>query len=538
MSRLLTATLKGSARERGRAHGERFKAEVRESGILDYYLGYCERLLNRPGIAKRLGISVVHELCARAQSDEARGLADGFCEATGLDRRAVGRALVMPDALNFLVGLHAAVRPAPAPALGCTSVAAWGPYTAHGRLLFARNLDFAGNGVWDKFPVLARHEPDHGLPYVAFTTAGGILDGITGVNAEGLTLALHQHLSWDVSLWGTRPVLDLGQETLRTCRTIEEAIELISNWPTTGGWTVVLTHWKSRQACAIERTARRCFVHFARDGWFVRANDYEEPALKGAEIEYTPWRGGSRARVARAQALLQANKGRLDAAAMASILRDHLDSERGVTRAFAQTIAGPSNMTSVVIDAEAGEVWAAEGPAPVCEGSYRRLKLWEDSAPGEELAVPTLLTEAQRAGYQRYMEALLAWERSRDEEAAAGRLGDATTADPHDPIYRYMRGFFCLRAGDARAAAEHFESGIQEPDLPHRTRAQRLWLARSLDALGRRDEALRHYAAVSAAEGAGRPLGAAAERGARAPYRLELAREVLPDLLFGDVYAY
>ncbi len=538
MSRLLTATFRGSAHQRGRAHGERFKAEVQQSGILDYYLGYCERLLSRPGIAKRLAISVVHELVARAQSDETRGLADGFCEATGLDRRAVGRALVMPDALNFLVGLHAAVRPAPTPALGCTSVAAWGAATSNGRMLFGRNLDFAGNGVWDRFPLLVRHEPQHGVPYAAFTTAGGIVDGITGVNMEGLTVALHQHLSWDVSLWGTRPVLDLGQEVLRTCRTIDEAIALISSWPTTAGWTVVLTHWKSRKACAIERTARRCFVRFASDGVFARANDYEEPSLKGAEIEYTPWRGGSRARQARALALLRQQKGWLDAVRIASILRDHLDPERGVTRAFAQTIAGPSNMTSVVIDAEAGEVWAAEGPAPVCEGAYRRFKLWEDSPAGEALPVPTLLSDAQQAGYQRYMEALLAWERSRDEEAAAGRLGEATTSDPTDPIYRYLRGFFCLRAGDARAAAEHFERGMGEPDLPHRSRAQRLWLARSLDSLGRRSDALKHYAAVAAAEGTGRPLGVAADRGSRVAYRPEQAKDVQPDFLFGDVYAY
>src|SRR5262245_38355146 len=131
MIRLQTATLTGDARARGRAHAEIFAEQIRANGILDFYMGYCGRMVGPSSLPARVGVDFVHSWCARGLSDEARGLAEGFCEAIGYDLRDVTKALVMPDALNFLVGLHGAIKSVPM--LGCTSLAAWGKYTPHGR---------------------------------------------------------------------------------------------------------------------------------------------------------------------------------------------------------------------------------------------------------------------------------------------------------------------------------------------------------------------------------------------------------------------
>ena len=211
----MVADFRGSDLERARQHGERFGEKVVQSGILDYYLSFCEQqLLARPSWFERLAVRAVHHMIARRHSPQASEMIKGFCAGSGMPAGRVARALAMPDALNFLSGSHYRRSSA-----GCTSVAVWGGCTEGGKFLYCRNLDFPGNGYWDRFPLVARHKPDRGVPYVSIGTAGTVLDGITGINEEGLSVALHQHMSTDVGLLsGNRPILDLAQHALQHCR--------------------------------------------------------------------------------------------------------------------------------------------------------------------------------------------------------------------------------------------------------------------------------------------------------------------------------
>ena len=49
---------------------------------------------------------------------------------------------------------------------------AWGDATVDGELLFARNFDFPGVGVWDAAPAFVACAPDGGQRYGFFTTRG------------------------------------------------------------------------------------------------------------------------------------------------------------------------------------------------------------------------------------------------------------------------------------------------------------------------------------------------------------------------------
>lgn len=527
-----TAVFKGSARGRGEQHGALFGQRTRASGIMDFYCDYVARQAGG-GVLGSAALGLLHAHFARRLSPQAKELIQGFSLASGLDAPRLSRATVMPDVMNFLIGLNGRLTAAP---LGCTSVAAWGDYTQDGRLLYGRNLDFPGNGLFDRAPLVSRHFPDSGMPYVTVGTAGSVVDGITGINEAGLTLALHQHINTNVAyLPSGRCVLDLGLEILQHAATIEEAEALACGWGLSSGWTLMLTHWKQKRAAAIEITPKRVVVIHSKERRFVRANTFADPALRAREIESPSFRESSRLRQSRAEALLDSHQGRVDASVMASILGDHVDAERGLVRAFTQTIAQAHNMTSVVFDPERGLLWLAEGTAPVCDSPYRKVELWTQGPAGETLPIRTdPLSSDQRRAVESYQKAVRAWELSHDAAAAMGALKDCARLDPADPGYLLMQGLFALKTGAAAAAAESFAAGSALPDITHRVQTQRFWRARALDLCGARARAVKLYEEVSRTA-VSVALRRAAVVGAGRPYA---SGEIRPDFFHLDTFGY
>lgn len=537
-SRLLVANFKGSAYERGKQHGELFGQHVKESGINSFYGSYCEEMLLGQPIPIKYLIRLFHRLCASRHSSQAQDLIRGFCEASGFNTQEVSRALVMPDVLNYLAGFTAKL--SRLPGFGCTSVAVWDGYSADNRFLYGRNLDFPGNGYWDCFPLIARHKPDKGIPYVSISSAGTIVDGITGINEEGLSLALHQHLTSDVGiLLGGRPILDLGLEVLQFAKTIEEAIAICSRWRVTSGWSLILTHWKKRECAALELTNSRLIVHRITDGKMVRTNDFWDPQLHRREINYMVFRESTRLRSQRAQDLVKENKGSINASKLASFLCDHWDPERKKTRSIGQTIAQPHNMTSVVFEPEKGIFWVADGEAPVFQGAYRKVFLWEDKVSEEALiGIKDERQSHQRDSYAKYLEAYGLWLETKDNQKIYEKLKEIVGIDQEEPIYRYMFGIFALKVGAMDEALQNLERGSGLPDIIHRSLAQRLWQARALDLLGRRSEAMAIYKEIIGKNPSSVRLKKAAEKGLCRAYKKKALTNITPDFLYGDVYRY
>src|SRR5205085_3662874 len=96
-----------------------------------------------------------------------------------------GRARIGPFANPLAPRARAAAAPA------CSTVVAWGDATEDGELLFARNFDFPGVGVWDAAPAFVVCAPDSGQRYGFFTTRGADTPVVTVVNEAGLVLAPH-----------------------------------------------------------------------------------------------------------------------------------------------------------------------------------------------------------------------------------------------------------------------------------------------------------------------------------------------------------
>ena len=466
-----------------------------------------------------------------------KDLVRGFSRGGGFREEEILRVATMPDVLNFLVGWGALITGAPT--LGCTSVAAWGDYTVDGKFLYARNLDFVGNGYWDKNPLVTRHKPDIGIPFTTIGSAGVMVDGITGINAEGLTVAIHEHYSTEVGFFaGGRPILDLALRVLQNARTVDEAVRLCASWPTISGWSLVVTQWKQRRACVIERTRRNMKVRYAHGERLVQTNDYADPLLNASELNHPGFRESSRLRPQRANEILRENKGAVDASLLAGLLNDRLDPDRARIRAFAQAIHQPNNLTCVIMEPENGILWVSAGEAPACEGPFLKVPMWEEKGPGETLSIPAdPLSPRRREAYTHYLMALKAWFDRRDSRAALLELEEAVTGDPEDPIYRQLYGQMALKVGETETALESFEIGAHLPDMRHRTHVQRLWQARSLDLLGRRPQATTIYESLTR-QNPVPPLHRAARKGMASAYQAAAIKDVMPDFFYGDVYAY
>lgn len=532
--RLLRAEFSGTERERARAHGELMRERIRETAMVPYYRSFCFRFVPPKARLQSAAVEVMHAGFARLLSHAARETTAGFAEAMGIGAEEARRSFVMPDVLNALAGLSRGKGRTP-PGLGCTSVAAWGPYTSDGRLLYGRNLDFCGVGVWDRYPLVARHRPKAGIPYVSVSSAGIVADGVTGLNEEGLSVALHQHCTSDVLILGrSRPILDLAAEVLRTCRTLEEAVALVARHPTTSGWTVALTSAKERRACAVERSAARWSRRDFADGLFVRANGYEDPALRRAEFPYPTLRASSEARTRKPKELLEAARGRVDAAALAGALSSRAGAAEEPV--YSQGVVQPNSLVSVVFDPERGEAWVGEDTAPVSGGRLRRISLWDDRQFDETLESP--VPGQRRLAELAYSRAYAGWEARGTPEASLGALDEAVSRAPKDAYMRVVRGFLRLRAGEPNAAAEDLATAAAFPDIPHRRASALLWLARAEDARGRRAEALAAYRGALEQRGEDARLNCAAERGLAEPYALACAASVLPDFNLGDTYSY
>src|SRR6202030_2185596 len=97
--------------------------------------------------------------------------------------------------------------------------------------------------------------------------------------------------------------------------------------------------------------------------------------------------------------------------------------------------------------------------APVCEGPYRRIPLWDDGATNETFSPADPLPERKRRAYGHYLSAYAAWAKNRDARAAASELESAVRGDEEDPIYRHMRGLTALMTGEFDTARDNFEGG-------------------------------------------------------------------------------
>jgi tetratricopeptide (TPR) repeat protein len=548
VSGLHVLRLKGSFYEMGRQHGELLRDQV-PRGPLPYYRTYVEKMLRNTGAGPLSPLAAaaiergVGRHVARALPDFARQSLDGLADGAGLSRRRLLEGSVMPDSLMWLaarsMSLH---RAGPARAhrlaleLGCSSAIAWGPATADGKLLHARNMDYHGVEVWPRTSTVAFHEPDGGQRYVSITAAGVPLGGITAMNEAGLTLTVHQHMFTDATTLGGTPIGVVGDRVMREAETLEQAQAILRSYRPIGCWTYLMTDGPNRDVLCWEENPR-LQAAFAPDpgaDTFGYANIYLDPELGATErnLYGSYWR----ANLGRQQKLRQRLEGRsrpLTPDDMAAILGDTGDPECRIRRPLSMLLT----VASVVFRPEDGVFWVATGEAPTCNNAFEPFDLRSlDHAPDQgrlQGGVPG--DGAAAAAFLDYRDAYVAYFEHRDLDRARQLMERVLTAQPDQPLYHALAGYLAVRAGDPLRARRAFDQALHlgHPDR-ERLAGFHLWRGRAADLTGDRGAAEADYRAALQGP-ADPPVERAARAGLRRPFSPRKARRVDVEFAYADV---
>ena len=550
----------GNDYEMGYQHGQLLRDAI-PRGPLPYFARYVEKLLSAGlvgsfgGPAARVVGTLLSATVGRRIDKRfpprIREAMNGLADGAGISRKEIRRAVTMPETYLWVGSAYKKIFRSPlaprygVPVLGCTSAIAWGSATAShvgGRMLHGRNFDYQGVGVWDREQAVVFHEPKDGQPYVSVAAAGVLLGGVTAMNASGLSLVVHQHIACtDFDLDGL-PVGVVGDEVMRSAKTLDDARRILDAHRPNGAWTYVITSAKENAAMAYEVTSDRRAVIEPRDlpanghtaskngGVFGYSNVYLHKDLQPTEVDFYPsyWRNNM-ARFHRANERLNESYGSIDGDVIASILGDI--GTDGACRF--SSISALTTVASVVFDAGRGLVYVATGRPPVSNRPYVAFDLNARAARTDmqRIVGGACIDEHARDAFDAYRDAFEAHFNHADVDIARRNVARARDLQPKQTIYAFVAGLLALAANDASAALKCFDEAIA---LGHadsqRVAAFHLWRGRAYDALGRRDDALAEYRASHT----GDPnVRRAAQKNERKPYTLGRAPAV--EWSFGDV---
>ncbi len=514
---LLEIRLKGTQAQMGAQYGEIVASQGGYEKLLDFYPQMAQSLLVsgmprrvRKGPVRRVAGELmnwaVNSMSKNRMPDyEAR--AHAIARAANLTPEMARHMLVMDVFQNSIgvLGRLGAVQVAGKPAVhalgACSSAVVYGPLSADGELMHARNFDFPGVDVWDKSPTIVYCTPDHGIPYGYLGARGADVPGITAFNAEGLTVTVHTRFHQDVSFEATG-VIDLGHEIIRNSRTVEDAIDVVSRLKVASTWGIVVTSAKEKNAAIIETTAKKMRVTWAKNGHIGNTNHYLHPDMVPGEIatsngwtSYTVDRlrlmdGFFREAEARGGATLTDMQNLLGA--------DFEVDAPGKSRMMGSLIGYVMSVQSVVFKLQSGLISLSVGEAPTGWGPYINHDVnWS----GDALKVVDVAKLKHSAVTARYgkgeaLEAYRHFQRGYLTDFECGALADvrrdiakASAFATDDGSLRFVEGALALEARDNETAYGHFMLAVALETSPYRKGQALLWAARAAAATGRTAEA-------------------------------------------------
>jgi len=247
----------------------------------------------------------------------------------------------------------------------CRQLAAWGEWTEDGRLIHARNLD------WPALPgdPLYRHNlildvrPAQGIDYVALTWPG-LVGVVTGTNRCGITVGFNQ-LAAGRGGYLAEPVFLTLRRVLRTCKSAQEAADLIRSARPMGNGSILISDARRRTALVVEVYDGHVGIRRPREGLICNANHVTtDLGLAGVQPLAPDWPACAVAR----------ELGRpLTVEKIIQLMRDH-------------RVLDPINMLSAVFVPEEGYMLLSCGRPLAAKGDFARYDLFPDDR-GKEPAL-------------------------------------------------------------------------------------------------------------------------------------------------------
>ncbi|MCX7632176.1 MAG: C45 family autoproteolytic acyltransferase/hydrolase [Turneriella sp.] len=513
---LLILRLRGSQESMGAQYGEIMAAHGGFHDLVEFYPQMAERLLLsglprlwRQG-AVRLGVraAVNWALSRLARQRMPQYLPRTEAAVRAMGSTAVARSLLIMDAFQNYIGqlgkwqLLPGVAPILPQAVGaCTSAVVFGSLSADGELMHARNFDFPGVGIWDQAPTLVYCKPEDGIPYGYVGARGADVPGITGFNAEGLSLTFHTRFHREISFSGVG-VTDLAHEIIRTARTIDEAIAVCGRFQIASSWGIVVASAKENDAALIETCAQKIRVVRASNDGLACTNHYLHPHMVEGEVATSDaWTSYTVDRLRLVQRFFRdfADKGGATMADMQRLLgADYEVDAPGKSRMLGSLIAHIMSVQSVVFKLRSGVIAVSVGETPTGWGPYIEHKLDWSGGPVTvvEPATEKLFSyeckyahgqglEAYRALKQAYLGDLY----GENLDLVRSWLKKALSLAPEDSSLHFASGILSLEAGDIKQGFESLLHAATLEESPYRKAQALLWAARAAAALNKKNDA-------------------------------------------------
>jgi len=498
---LFVARLVGSQAEMGAQHGRLVADDARR--LLAFYRTMPERQLagGRSGVEKLLVRRIANAWQARLARDRPPELvarAEAFVDAVGVpvgrERRLALHTIATMDSMQNCVSLVArlglgpfgrplAARATAAAAPACSTLIAWGSATADGELVFGRNFDFPGVGVWDAAPAFVTCTPDRGQSYGFFTTRGADAPVVTVVNEAGLVLAPHTRWHRDVT-WGGAMIVDLVHDIARRAETLADAITIARERPASSSWGLAVGSARERAGLVLELAGPHVEVVRPPPGaeHLICNNRYRSTALQAGELSASAaWPIHSDRREQRLRALFDSRDAPLTPRDVARFLGDRCDPHApGRVRRLGGILAQPTNVHCVVVQPGARRAWVGVDRAPVCEGTWAEVA-WQWDRDRFDVRDHADFVAPHDPATRHLHDAVRAFEADRDVATARAALERAVAADPDDPSLRLGAAWLALEAGAPDRAVVHVHAGLATETEAYRRGQLLLWGAYATD---------------------------------------------------------
>jgi predicted choloylglycine hydrolase len=198
--------------------------------------------------------------------------------------------------------------------LMCSTIVAAGQATPDGKLIEARNLDWASGKATelDPFTTVFIYKPDHGHKFVSILYPG-IVGALTAVNDQKLTVELNFSMAKKNGKSGF-PALLIVRHIAQNAATLDEAETILRDMPRIAGYNVMVTDGKTNKARLIEITSDKVGTSDLRaDGTLITTNHFVTKELSGENVDSSRFSQlPSGERYARLDTLLKQYYGKID----------------------------------------------------------------------------------------------------------------------------------------------------------------------------------------------------------------------------------
>ncbi|MCB0406042.1 MAG: hypothetical protein KDD51_14765 [Bdellovibrionales bacterium] len=373
----------------------------------------------------------------------------------------------------------------------CSDFAVWGEYTADGELVVGRNMDFALNGYYDRYPTVIyfeSSEPDI-QKYMAVISAGVHNAGFQAINESGLFVGVHTVPTTETNMEGV-PAFLLASEVIRHAKTFDEAVDIFKLYHVPSGYAYTLVSSSEKKVAAIELSGEHTFVRLSTGGKHVQTNQYLSPEMekKNLYINHSIDED-SIGRYKRIDSMLDTLKPLFTAKAAMEVLGDKVDyfSNNTSPRSIGNTVAVHTSITSMVYLPAKAKVYVASGMAPTSQSTFVELPSIEVFSPETFSGAPyenienddfKKLYPNKALAEQAFIQAKMAYEYHNNVAAARASLRQATQLEDDNSYLYFLQGIFELKSGYFGEGQKAFRQSLQSQPTLHQKQLAHYYLGR------------------------------------------------------------